>query len=85
MGNDEKRERERWLRAFGQAVREHRRLLGVSQERLGYLCGLDRTYVSALERGVRNPTILVLWKLAKGLDTTLNELVRTAERMLAEP
>lgn len=40
---------------------------GLSQEELGFEAGLDRTYVSGVERGVRNPTITVLGKLAKGL------------------
>lgn len=84
MANSDRRERERWLRAFGRAVREHRHRLGVSQEQLGFRCGVDRTYVSALERGVRNPTILVLWKLARGLETTLSQLVRTAEKILQD-
>lgn len=84
MAKNEKRERERWLQAFGQAVREHRQRLGVSQEKLGFLCGLDRTYVSAVERGVRNPTILVVWQLAQGLGTTLSELLKTAETSLGK-
>ncbi len=81
MAKNEKRERERWLRAFGQAVRERRLQLGVSQEKLGFLSGLDRTYVSALERGVRNPTVLVLWKVAKGLEATLGEILGRAEEI----
>lgn len=46
------------------ALREEREL---SQEELGFEAGIDRTYVSGVERGVRNPTITVLERLAKGL------------------
>lgn len=58
---------------------ERRRELGLSQEELGYRCGLDRTYVSGIERGVRNPTLKVVWRLAGGLDVEASELLRSAE------
>lgn len=67
------------MEAFGQGVRERRQELGLSQEELGYRCGLDRTYVSGIERGVRNPTLKVLWRLADGLDTQASDLLRSAE------
>ncbi|MBV5270204.1 MAG: helix-turn-helix transcriptional regulator, partial [Afipia sp.] len=44
--------------------REYR---GWSQEELAFECGLHRTYISGVERGVRNPTVLVLQKIAKAL------------------
>ena len=40
----------------------------LSQEALALECGLHRTYVSGVERGVRNPTVVVLEQLAKPLD-----------------
>lgn len=67
------------LEAFGKAVRELRTRLGVSQEALGFRTGLDRTYVSGIERGVRNPTVSVVWRLADGLGTAPSELFRIAE------
>lgn len=36
----------------------------MSQERLAQLCGLDRTYVSGVERGLRNPTIQAVFRLS---------------------
>lgn len=48
---------------------------GWSQEGLGYAAGLHRTYVSALERGVRNPGILIIERLAKALKVTHGALL----------
>lgn len=48
-------------------MREFRHRADLSQEALGYRCDLDRTYVSGIERGVRNPTLEVIWRLADGL------------------
>lgn len=55
-----------------------RREKGWSQEQLAFESGLHRTYVSGLERAVRNPTILVLERLAKPLGVP-------AAALLAEP
>jgi len=68
--------------AFGAAVREFRVQLGLSQEALGFRCGLDRTYVSGIERGVRNPTVRIIYRLARGLETTGSELLRRTEENL---
>lgn len=46
-------------------LRENR---GLSQEELGFLAGIDRTYVSGVERGLRNPTVLVLVRFAVALN-----------------
>lgn len=58
----------RRLRAFGEGVRQVRREKGVSQETLAFSSGLDRTFVSAVERGTRNPSLLSLYALADALD-----------------
>lgn len=62
------------LLAFGAKVRERRQAKSLSQEALADLAGLDRTYISGIERGVRNPTLLVIVKIAQALETTLEEL-----------
>ena len=54
----------------------------MSQEVLASNCGFDRTYISLLERGKRNPTLLNLLRLADGLDTTVSELVEGLELCL---
>jgi transcriptional regulator with XRE-family HTH domain len=62
--------------AFGERLRDLRREHGwASQEAFAHHVGLDRTYISGLERGRRNPTLDVIVKLAAGLDTTASELL----------
>lgn len=51
----------------GKNLRYLRQAKGLSQEDLALTAGLDRTYVSGVERGVRNPTVLVLSQLANAL------------------
>lgn len=59
---------------LGQAIRTQREQLGLSQEKLAEQCDFDRTYISMLERGKRNPSLLNLLKLAKGLKTSVSKL-----------
>lgn len=59
---------------FGAHLKKLRLQSGLSQEAFADKCGLDRTYVSGIERGVRNPTLEVLSILAQGLELTLAEL-----------
>ncbi len=56
-------------------LRRLRREKEWSQEDLAFESGLHRTYVSGIERGVRNPTLLILVKLAKTLGVAPAELV----------
>lgn len=69
------------LEAFGLIIRRARRDLGLSQEGLAARAGLDRTYVSGLERGRRNPTLTTQVKLAHALGRALSDLVREAEEL----
>jgi len=59
----------------GACIRKLRDERDWSQEELAERAGLHRTYVSAVERGVRNPTITVLERLATALDVTLSEML----------
>ncbi|MCP5325907.1 MAG: helix-turn-helix transcriptional regulator [Oceanospirillaceae bacterium] len=61
--------------AFGQNVKKIRLQKGLSQEELGALSDLDRTYVSGIERGKRNVSLLNIAKIAKALDVSISELV----------
>ena len=63
------------LSVFGDSLRRIRKTRNMSQEELAYICELDRTYISGLERGVRNPTLKVIATLAACLETTPSKLL----------
>ncbi len=63
------------LAAFGQGVRIQRDAKSLSQEALAEKAGLDRTYISDIERGTRNPGIKNVVRLAKALGITTAKLV----------
>ena len=67
--------------AFGRVLREQRLARGLSQEALALEAGVDRTFVSQLERGIRQPTLTTLWKLAGVLRIAPSELVRQMEQL----
>lgn len=66
--------RQRSLTCFGKNVRRLRDASGFTQERLADKADLDPTYISGIERGVRNPTLLIIVRLAKALGVPLSEL-----------
>jgi len=63
------------LARFGQRVRARRLELGLSQEDLAAESGLDRTYVSGIERGKRNVALRNIERLAQALKLSLSELM----------
>jgi transcriptional regulator with XRE-family HTH domain len=67
---------------FGKVLKEQRELKKLSQEKLAELCDLDRTYISLLERGLRQPTISTLFKIANALNITPSELIKKLEIQL---
>ena len=60
----------------GKRVRELRNNIGISQEELADLAGLDRTYITSVECGKRNISIVNIEKLAKALNVTLAEFFK---------
>lgn len=70
--------------ALGLAVREARRLNGLSQEELAHASGLHPTYVSGIERGHRNPSWTSVGRLCEALEMPLSELARLSERLASE-
>lgn len=62
-------------RRVGLNLRRFREEKGLSQERLAFDCRLHRTYISGVERGVRNPTVVVLEKIAKALKIRSGQLL----------
>lgn len=57
----------------GKRVKELRNRLEISQEELAYRAGLDRTYITSVECGKRNISIVNIEKIAKALNVTLAE------------
>jgi transcriptional regulator with XRE-family HTH domain len=68
------------LQRFGRRLREVRQAVGVSQEKLAELAGLHRTYVSSVERGLRNISLVNIDKLARALNVSLGELMPGTKR-----
>ena len=62
-------------RRVGLNVKQYRKKRGLSQEGLALECGVHRTYVSGVERGIRNPTVVVLERIARALDEPLSRLL----------
>lgn len=65
-----------WRAIVGGNVRRLRQARQMTQEQLAFDADLDLTYVGGIERGKRNPSLLVLARLAKALGVTPAELIR---------
>ena len=52
---------------FGEQLRELRKAASLTQEELAFRVGLDRTYISLLERGIKSPTLNTFFRLCKTL------------------
>lgn len=70
------------IKAFGLVIREMRKARGVSQEMLSDEAGLDRTFLSQLETGRKQPSLLTIFQLAGALQANASELLRQVERKL---
>jgi len=64
------------LAALGRNVRQQREAKAFTQEKLAERAGLDPTYISGIERGLRNPGIKNVARLAKALGLTTSELTK---------
>lgn len=68
--------------AFGKVLRQARTDARLTQEQVAHAAGLDRTFISLIERGERQPTIRVVFKLATAMGTTASHLVILTENLL---
>lgn len=66
------------LVALGDAIRRTRLAGGISQEDLAHRSGLDRSYMSSIERGMQNPGIVLVMQIAQALGVTGAELLGVA-------
>jgi transcriptional regulator with XRE-family HTH domain len=64
---------------FGKVLKEAREAAGLTQEKLAFRAGLDRTYISLMERGLRSPTLDVLLRLCEALGILPSELMKQLE------
>jgi transcriptional regulator with XRE-family HTH domain len=62
-------------RKISSVVKQRRKSLGISQEQLALIVGIDRTYASQIERAIANPSLTVLCNIATALNLSLSQLV----------
>ena len=74
-------QRDPLLVGLGQAIRNLRDELGVSQERLGLESGVHRNYIGGIERAERQPSVTTLARLAQALNVKPSDLLARAERL----
>ncbi len=67
-------------RVVGDNVRRLRKAAGLSQAALAERMGVDRAYISGLERGQRNPTIVTLWHIGQALEVKTAKLLEDLSR-----
>ncbi|MBD7938532.1 helix-turn-helix transcriptional regulator [Cytobacillus sp. Sa5YUA1] len=68
-------------KAFGNVLKKHRKLAGLSQEQLALQCDLDRTYIGLLERAQRQPSITTLFSICEVLKIKPHELIKEVEKL----
>ncbi|HYX09066.1 MAG TPA: helix-turn-helix transcriptional regulator [Bacteroidales bacterium] len=69
--------------AFGTVLRKYRTKVGLSQEHLALEAGLDRSYISLIERGLRGASLETIITLAHTLDITAAILVQETEQLIS--
>ncbi len=68
--------------AFGSVLRQLRESKGLSQEELADQCGIHRTYVSQLERGLKSPTLRLIWQICASLDVNPLSLITNVQKRM---
>jgi transcriptional regulator with XRE-family HTH domain len=68
--------------AFGITLKKHRTAAKLSQEKLAELCDIERTYISFLERGLRQPSLSMTFRLAEVFGVKASELIIDVEGKL---
>jgi transcriptional regulator with XRE-family HTH domain len=81
--NDVESENQIWLVAFGEAITEHRKSVAMTQQELADRAGVHRTYISDIERGSRNVTVLNLRRIATALGTNAPSIFSQTDKKLS--
>lgn len=69
----------RYKKIFGKRIELLRKKQNLSQEELAFRCELHRTYIGAIERGEKSPTLNTIEKIANGLNVEIIELFKKDE------
>ena len=72
------------VKQFGEVLRSLRKQRGLSQEKLAELANLHDRHISFIERGLRKPSIVIVFQLAKALDIEASELIRMVEKRIQQ-
>jgi transcriptional regulator with XRE-family HTH domain len=64
---------------MGRELRKARQRAGLTQERLSFLAGLSRPYISELERDLKSPTVETLFRICDALNVSAADLVRKVD------
>jgi transcriptional regulator with XRE-family HTH domain len=70
--------------AFGKVLKELRKQAGLTQEQLALEADIQRNYVSLIERGINQPTITIIFKLAAGLKCKPSALISEVESLVEQ-
>jgi len=73
--DEDKGERSRIKKDFGRNIRSLRRQKGLTQEKMAELAGINPKYLGEIERGIKNPTALVVQRLASALGVPVCEIL----------
>ena len=73
-----------YIKTFGNILQAIRMKKGFSQEKLALECGLDRTFISMLERGVRQPSLTTLVKISNTLQIKPSKLLVETEKKIVK-
>jgi transcriptional regulator with XRE-family HTH domain len=69
--------------AFGEAIRELRKANQISQEKLAEASNLDRSFISLLECGHKQPSLITIFQLAKALNLSASKILSLVEAKIA--
>jgi transcriptional regulator with XRE-family HTH domain len=70
--------------AFGEVIREFRKAKQISQEKLASVSKLDRSFISLLECGRKQPSLITIFQLAKALNLSASKILSLVEEKIKE-